>query len=68
MGIIEDEIKKYNQIKTDLLKMSQCLGCCDASKKELYQNLCLEYSKELKEMKTLIERTYGVEVCNCCKP
>ncbi|MBD8589759.1 hypothetical protein IFT92_18365 [Peribacillus simplex] len=65
--VIENEFKKYNQFKMDLLKMSQCLECCDESQKELYQNICLEYSKELKKIQTSIERTYGIIVCNNCE-
>lgn len=45
---IEEELEKYNQLKIDLLKMSKCIEDCDISQKELYQNICLEYSKELK--------------------
>lgn len=65
---MEYKINKYNQIKTELLKMSKCIEYCEASEVERYQDICLEFSKELKEMKKHIESTYGIEICNCCVP
>ena len=67
MGLtMEDNIIKYNKIKTDLLKMSKCIECCEASEVELYQDICIEFSKELKEIKKQIELTYDIKVCKCC--
>ncbi len=60
----EDKLRKYNQIKIDLLKMSKHLDFCDETEKNLYQNICVEYTKELKEIKKSLEQTYGIEICN----
>ncbi|KAF6509565.1 hypothetical protein TGS27_3016 [Geobacillus stearothermophilus] len=38
MGNICKKIKKYNQIKIDLLKIVKCIDCCTEDEKELYQN------------------------------
>lgn len=65
MGTIEKEIEKINQIKIDLLKMSQCIEKCTEPQKELYQNICLEYSRELKKIKRSIEEIYDVKICEC---
>jgi hypothetical protein len=66
--MIEKELQKYNQIKTDLLKMAKCIDACtEKSEEEFYQNLCLEYSKELKNIKKTIEESYNVKICSCCK-
>lgn len=66
MHNIEYELKKYNKIKTDFLKMSKCLKHCDKSQKELYQNICIEYSMELKKIKNSLESMYDVKICQCC--
>lgn len=66
MEAIEKKFEKYNQIKIDLLNVSKCLECCEESQKDLYQNICVEYSKELKKMKKHIEDTYEVSISNCC--
>ncbi|KGT37322.1 MULTISPECIES: hypothetical protein [Heyndrickxia] len=63
---IEEELEKYNQLKIDLLKMSKCIEDCDISQKELYQNICLEYSKELKNAKNALASKYGIKACQCC--
>lgn len=63
---IEEKFEAYNKLKIDLLKISKCIECCEESQIELYQDLCIEYSKELKTMKKSIEETYGVELCSCC--
>lgn len=65
MDTIEKEIEKINQIKIDLLKMSQCIEKCAEPQKELYQNICIEYSRELKKIKKSIEAIYNVSICEC---
>lgn len=61
---IEKDFKKYNLIKTDLLNMAKCIDeCSKSSEKEFYQDICLEYSKELKRMRKAIEETYNVNLC-----
>ncbi|MCS0824652.1 hypothetical protein NX029_11780 [Cytobacillus firmus] len=66
---IEIEFKKLNRIKSDLLKIAKCIDACtNKSEKEFYQNICLEYSKELKQMKESIEQTYNVELHSCNRP
>lgn len=66
MDNVEGKFERYNQIKTDLLKMSKCLEHCDESLKELYQNICIEYSVELKKIKKSLELIYDIKVCQCC--
>lgn len=65
---IEKELGKYNQLKIDLLKISKCIQCCEEKKdEERYQNIALEYSKELKTLTNIIEQEYNISLCNCCK-
>lgn len=65
---IEKEFEKYNQLKIDLLKISKCIQCCDEKRdEERYQNIALEYSKELKNLTNMIEQEYKISLCNCCK-
>ena len=68
MESIEEEFKKYNQIKIDLVNMSKCIQSCEGPQKNCYQNICLEYSKELKKIKKAIESDYGINICACCPP
>lgn len=64
---IESEIKKYNQIKIDLLKIAKCIECCEENYDvEMYQNIALEYSKKLKNVKKSIEKEYKIKLCVCC--
>jgi hypothetical protein len=64
---LENEFKKYNRIKIELLKMAKCIDACtEKSEEELYQNVCLEFSKELRQIKKSIEETYNIEICGCC--
>lgn len=67
MEKIENDLKKYNQLKLDLLKMANCLKNCEDNSQEMYQNICLEYSKELNEMKNFLEDTYNLKLCGCWK-
>lgn len=65
---IENKISKYNRLKLDLLKISKCIECCETEpEKETYQNIAIEYSKELKRMHNTLEDIYGVKICGCCK-
>ncbi|MGE6377988.1 hypothetical protein [Peribacillus muralis] len=65
--LIEVDIKKYNQVKISLLKTSKCIECCvQPNEKELYQNIAIEYSKELKLLKNSLEDTYDLKLCSCC--
>ncbi|MGM9898262.1 MAG: hypothetical protein ACI32W_10005 [Enterococcus faecalis] len=66
MEVLENDLKKYNQLKIDLLKMASFLENCENDFKDMYQNICLEYSKELLEMKNVLEKTYDLRICNCC--
>lgn len=66
-SLVEKEMIKYFRIKTDLIKMARCIDSCNEDEeREAYQNACLEYSKELKNIKKVIEESYGVKVCGCC--
>ncbi|ONK21377.1 hypothetical protein BLX87_22070 [Bacillus sp. VT-16-64] len=65
---IEKELEQYTQLKIDLLKISNCIEYCEKKKyKEIYQNIALEYSKEMKNLKDTIEKEYQVILCKCCK-
>ena len=64
---IEEELKRYTRIKLDLLKMAKCIdACANKSEEEFYQNICIEYSKELRNIKRSIESTYGIKICKYC--
>lgn len=68
MKNIDAEIEKYNQLKIDLLKISKCIECCEEkNKEEMYQNIALEYSKELKHLKKAIEKEYKIKLCCYCQ-
>ncbi|WP_243292139.1 hypothetical protein [Bacillus sp. FJAT-47783] len=63
---IDKQLKKFNQLKIDLLKISQCIDyCSDEGEEEFYRNIALEYSKELKKLKEYIEKNYDIKFCNC---
>lgn len=65
---IEDEFFKYNQLKLELLKIVQCIDCCkDKREVEMYQNIAIEYSKELRNFKEFIEQEYKISFCSCCQ-
>ena len=65
---VEQKIKKYNQIKMDLLNVSKCIDCCSSiNEKEVYQNIALKYSEEMKQIKDLLEKIYDVKICSCCR-
>ncbi|MBD8591434.1 MULTISPECIES: hypothetical protein [Peribacillus] len=68
MKELESQLEKYNQIKIDLLKVAKCIECCSDNERELYQNISLEYSKELRGIKQSIEDVYGIQLCACCSP
>jgi len=63
---LEEDIKKFNKVKLDLLRMSNCIETCKTNKeKDSYQNICIEYSKQLQALEESIEETYGIHLC-CC--
>ncbi|MBR9747575.1 hypothetical protein ACQVWD_26430 [Bacillus cereus] len=66
MDIIEEKVKKYNQVKIDLMKIAQCIDCCNEDEREIYQDIALNYSKHLKYIQESIEKIYGIDICNCC--
>ncbi|MBY0065215.1 hypothetical protein H7K08_25745 [Priestia aryabhattai] len=66
MKKIEERVTKYNEIKIDLIKISQCIDCCNDDEKEIYQDIALTYSKQLKSIKESIEKIYNIDLCNCC--
>ncbi|MEK4749798.1 hypothetical protein NST77_19860 [Niallia sp. FSL W8-0177] len=46
--------------------MSNCIETCKTNKeKDSYQNICIEYSKQLQALEESIEETYGIHLC-CC--
>lgn len=61
--------KRYNQLKIDLFKISQCLNCCTKkSEEEFYKDVAIEYSKKLKNLAKLFKQEYGINYCcNCNK-
>jgi hypothetical protein len=63
---LEERVTEYNQIKSDLMKISQCIDCCSEDKKEYYQDIALDRSKQLRSIKESIESIYGIELCGCC--
>lgn len=65
--VLEEQLKKYNQIKIDLLKVAQCIDCCDPSEISDLQDICIDYSHELKDLRHQIESIYGIKLCNCCE-
>jgi len=66
MESIDEALSKHTQIKIDLLKISQCIQQCEEPNKKYYQNICLQYSEQLKELTKVIEKKYGVKLYSCC--
>ena len=62
---LEENVKKYNKIKSDLLKMSKCIECCDPSEVSHFQDICKDYSQEMRDLKLQIESIYDIKICNC---
>jgi len=63
---LEESVTEYNKVKSDLMKISQCIDCCNEDKKEFYQDIALDHSRQLREIKESIESIYGIELCGCC--
>lgn len=61
MDIIEEKVKKYNQVKIDLMKIAQCINCCNEDERETYQDIALNYSKHLKCIQESIEKILSYE-------
>lgn len=68
MKKLETDIKKYNELKKDLLKISQCLICSEDDDKLFYQDIAIDYSKKLKVLQQFLEDTYRIKICQSCKP
>ena len=49
MENIESNIKRYNELKIDLLNISKCIETCEECDKEFYQNIAIQYSKNIKK-------------------
>lgn len=65
---MEKQIKNYNRVKMDLLKISKCIECCESqSEKEVYQDAAMGLSKELKRIYECLEKAYDIKICGCCK-
>lgn len=64
---IDKGIEKYTKVKLDLLMISKCIECCESeSEKETFQNIAIEYSKELRRIYNSLEQ-HGLIICSCCK-
>ncbi|HFR4168329.1 hypothetical protein [Bacillus cereus] len=68
MKKLETDIKKYNELKKDLLQISQCLICSEDADKVFYQDIAINYSKKLKLLQGFLEDTYNIKICQSCKP
>jgi len=63
---LEERVTEYNQVKSHLMKIAQCIDCCSEEEKEIYQDIALNRSKQLRSIKESIESIYGIELCGCC--
>ncbi|QDQ03665.1 hypothetical protein [Bacillus sp. BD59S] len=61
MDIIEEKVKRCNQVKIDLMKIAQCIDCCNEDEREFYQDIALNYSKHLKGIQKSIEKILSCE-------
>ncbi|MFF1995378.1 hypothetical protein ACFVWC_30100 [Bacillus mycoides] len=69
MGDIEHDLKKYNNLKTDLLSIAKCIDCCEQEDICFYQDLAIIYSERLRKLNDFIRKEYGLDVCaNKCLP
>ena len=64
----EKDLEKLTELKMKLFKISKCIDCCEEKhQEEMYQNIALELTKELRRMRKTIEETYQIKACGCCK-
>ncbi|RFT66225.1 hypothetical protein D0U04_14655 [Bacillus clarus] len=65
MDNLNNSLNQYNQLKIDLLTIVKCIDYCSLAEKEIYQNLALSYSNELKILQNILEKEYNIKFCNC---
>ncbi|GIN41986.1 hypothetical protein M3685_12425 [Heyndrickxia oleronia] len=66
MKSLEKALEDYTNLKINLIKSSQCIKSCnEESEIEEYQDLCISYATEIKELKKVVKDTYGINLCVC---
>ncbi|MBC6975079.1 MULTISPECIES: hypothetical protein [Bacillus] len=62
MNEIENELKRYNELKRDLMTVVKCIDCCKEDDVCFYQDLAMVYTSELHRFIDFIEKQYGVNI------
>ncbi|WIY58996.1 hypothetical protein [Bacillus arachidis] len=62
MNKIEKELKRYNELKKDLMTITKCLDYCQADDVCFYQDLAMVYTNKLQSFHNFIEKEYGVSI------
>lgn len=60
-----EAIKKYLELKTELLKVTKCLECCSELDKEFYYNIAEEYCKKIKLTGAHLNKEIDISTCHC---
>ncbi|WP_197219082.1 MULTISPECIES: glutaredoxin family protein [Bacillus cereus group] len=61
---IKKEVVKYNQLKSDLLKIVKKIDDCEKTEVPFYQDLAICYSKEVHRLSQSIEDIYKLKICH----
>ncbi|MGN4444938.1 hypothetical protein ACTFOB_08500 [Bacillus cereus group sp. MYBK79-1] len=62
MKEIEKELKRYNELKRDLMTVTKCIECCQEDDICFYQDLARVYTNKLQAFHNFIEKEYGVSI------
>lgn len=62
---IEDSIAKYNKLKIEFLKITQCLEHCEEEDREFYFKVTEDYARKLKIVNQSMKEKYGLKLCDC---
>lgn len=60
MDLLEKQLIKYNELKTEFLRVVKKIDSCELKEQPLYQRVALEYADYLKKFKSLLKQKYGI--------
>lgn len=60
MDLLEKQLIKYNELKTEFLRVVKKIDSCEPKEQPLYQRVALEYTDYLKKFKSLLNQKYGI--------
>ncbi|ASI76638.1 hypothetical protein OCD85_06490 [Bacillus pacificus] len=62
MNEIENELKRYNELKRDLMTVAKCIDCCKEEDVCFYQDLAMVYTTKLHSFLDFIEKQHEVSI------